>query len=245
MEWKRFQVVDFTSPVYVLNSKLSAPYPKRIPPFMNILKPFSMTVWISILMTLIIVIIVNVSLEFRFWHKDRNDKVMAGFHIFQSVFGDRKFQFGKDVKESIMNLYYVLLPDIGHYNMPNLSMACWFTFVFLILTSYNCNLRAYLMAIDYEAPIENEEDVINQGRVLNLPRGSPNIDLFKDSPVEVHQAIYQVVKVYNHSEREQQRIFEENGVVMTTAEKHGSHDHADDNPFRVGKKVIRLRLKKM
>ncbi len=113
----------------------------------------------------------------------------------------------------------------------------WFIFVFLILTSYNCNLRAYLLAVDYEAPMENEEDLINQKRILNLPSGSANIDMFKDSPLEVHQKIYRAINIYDYSEKEQKRIFEENGVVMTTVEKHGSHDHSDEKPFRTGKKV--------
>ncbi len=40
----------------------------------------------------------------------------------------------------------------------------WSLFSFLILSFYNCNLRAHLSAVSYEKPIDEAEDVILHGK---------------------------------------------------------------------------------
>ena len=52
--------------------------------------------------------------------------------------------------------------------------------------SYECNLRAYLVSVDYEKPLDSEKDVLDMGRRLYLPRGQTSLlSIFRDSPTEV------------------------------------------------------------
>ncbi len=40
----------------------------------------------------------------------------------------------------------------------------WSMYCLLIVSFYNCNLRAYLSAVDYEKPIDSTEDVVRNGQ---------------------------------------------------------------------------------
>ena len=80
---------------------------------------------------------------------------------------------------------------------PNTSfflLSAWMAFVFIITSSYECNLRAYLMAVDFEPPIDSDADVLRLGRELYFPVGTPLKALYETSPSVVQRALSDKVK---------------------------------------------------
>ena len=62
-------------------------------------------------------------------------------------------------------------------------------FIFFILSSYECNLRAFLIAVDLERPIDEETDLIIKGQKMWLPTGTPFLDFYKYSPFAVQRIL--------------------------------------------------------
>ncbi len=53
------------------------------------------------------------------------------------------------------------------------SVFVWSIFALLMIMFYQSNLRAYMITVDYEAPMETLEDVATQGRTVWMPDGLP------------------------------------------------------------------------
>ena len=77
-------------------------------------------------------------------------------------------------------------------------LATWFYCGTLILYFYECNLRAYLLKIDYEPAINTEEDILAQDRAFYLPIGAPFLNFICDSEKQTHKTICKRVKENNH-----------------------------------------------
>ncbi len=45
-------------------------------------------------------------------------------------------------------------------------LGSWYFYILFVQASYECNLRAYLMAVDKEPPVDNAKDIYDQGRKL-------------------------------------------------------------------------------
>ena len=56
--------------------------------------------------------------------------------------------------------------------------------MFFISSSYECNLRAYLMAVDFESVINSGRDIIELDRKVYFPIGAGFLPLFEGSPLE-------------------------------------------------------------
>ena len=63
----------------------------------------------------------------------------------------------------------------------------FFTYAFFVNAFYECNLRSYLMSPSFEPPVEDEHDIIAQGKKLYLPANTHYPDFFKNSPLEVQR----------------------------------------------------------
>ena len=69
----------------------------------------------------------------------------------------------------------------------------WMVFAFFVVQSYECNLRAYLIAVDYEDPINGNEDLLRTGHRLFLPRGTNFDGIYAVSPFEAGRKVYEQV----------------------------------------------------
>lgn len=63
-------------------------------------------------------------------------------------------------------------------------------YTLLIVELYQCNLRAYLVQVDYEKSANTLDDVVQQQRDMYLPIGSALLALFARSPIKIQQDIY-------------------------------------------------------
>lgn len=62
--------------------------------------------------------------------------------------------------------------------------------VLFLSSIYECNLRAYLMYTPYEKPIETEQDIVDRGRNLYLPFGTPFLSYYKESELEIRRQLW-------------------------------------------------------
>jgi hypothetical protein len=70
-------------------------------------------------------------------------------------------------------------------------MAIVLCFLFLLDASYECNLRANLMKVDFEESPRTLQDVLRLNRKFYFPRGAALAHLLKTSPLEYHREVYQ------------------------------------------------------
>ncbi len=115
--------------------------PRKLPPYLNMTKPFSFNVWILIFTTLIIVMVLFLGFSYITGHR-KNDWFMncldiLGHHFCQSV------------KES----------DI---NSINVFLASWIWYAYFVHAMYDCNLRAYMMAADKTPLVDEVKDIWEQ-----------------------------------------------------------------------------------
>ena len=125
---------------------------ERISPLVNVIKPFTMEVWLSVLISFI-----ASSLFYIFISGSKNK-----FEHFTTIL---RFQF-RESHHRISNVYSDKLA-------PNVFLGCWLMYVTFLTFSYESNLRAYLLSVDYEPMILNSKDIINQERKLYFPLGTP------------------------------------------------------------------------
>ena len=73
-----------------------------------------------------------------------------------------------------------------------------FLCIFFLVASYECNLRAYLMQVPYQKAVNSEEDLLELGQDMYIPLGTPFKALFKDSPIESQQKLFQKTESAGH-----------------------------------------------
>ncbi len=65
-------------------------------------------------------------------------------------------------------------------------MTSWIAYTTFIMMAYECNLRAYLIKVDYEEFIDSDYDMWRSGRALYLPHNTAQLEFFLESPI-AHQ----------------------------------------------------------
>ena len=73
-----------------------------------------------------------------------------------------------------------------------LLLGFWMTFSLVLVASYQCNLRAYLMSENFEKVADTEADILDQNRGLYLPKDSALMMYFANSPNVDQRKIYEV-----------------------------------------------------
>ena len=74
----------------------------------------------------------------------------------------------------------------------NTLMIFWMVFSLVILIAYECNLRANIIATDYEKPIDSEDDLVTQNKRLHFYAGTRFTELLKDSSMKNRQLLGQM-----------------------------------------------------
>ena len=96
------------------------------------------------------------------------------------------------------------------------AWGCWVVFVLIIMSSYESNLRAYLMTADYEKPVDTEQDMLDRKWKLYLPSGVPFKDMMLASPIKAQRTLAEQV-VDNLDEQE--FFYDEQGLTPIALEK--------------------------
>ena len=83
------------------------------------------------------------------------------------------------------------------FRRPSSSFAIlnsfWFFYVTVLLFFYECNLRAFLVTVNTEPPIDNDQDVVEQGKKLFLPKGQTSfISLYRNTKNPYQKQLFDV-----------------------------------------------------
>lgn len=131
-----------------------------------------------------------------------------------------------------------------------LFFMSWIIFVFLLEQNFTCNLRAYLMLVDTEAPVNNIDDLLKAGKRLVIPRRSAITPLLKYSSLPSFQAIFKQISAngdfaepYDSEELTRAQLKEgfskialDSMMLFQMAKYVRSHDR--EQPFYQGRDVI-------
>ena len=219
--------------------------PKNLPPFLNLVKPFSTTAWIFIMVTLI-----TATTAFMFLSRyvlDKNDVVKNGLTIFMS-------QFCQVIPNK------KLYQDETRLAMK-VFLITWYVYTFFIHASYDCNLRAYLMHVDEEKPIDTAKDIVEQGRKVYFFAQFDEREMHEALPDETFKYEKQYARTsyengYLYSPELEsnrmhiERLMIEEGVVIVTTGSHELKLKSNNDrerygylPFRLSKYPTRIHPK--
>ncbi len=140
-----------------------------------------------------------------------------------------------------------------------LFLLTWYIYTFFIQASYDCNLRAYLMQVDKEKPIDTAKDIIDQGRKVYflsqfdfsavyeaLPGDTFKYEKQYARTTYANGYTYQYPKSGGRPERIQRLMIDE-GIVILAAGSHSQRfrsravrNQYGYDPFRLSKYPTRL-----
>ena len=141
--------------------------PRNLPPYLNLFKPFSATAWIVILLTLIVVSLTFMVLSHFLNSRNKDDMIRYSFVIIMSQFCQGEFI--QCYACQLLQCFVTVIPTKKTFQYETrtgmkLFLITWYIYTFFIHASYDCNLRAYLMHVDSEKPIDTAKDIVDQSR---------------------------------------------------------------------------------
>ena len=148
------------------NIVLLSPKPKQLPPFWNMTKPFSKRVWAFIFATFFLASVLF-SLLAKFVGRSicfiENGKSWNSSHVamlLQLIVNQSK-KIKHNKKFPIFDHFH--FPGSRAFRTQNISLTSkgvyvtsWLFFLFCTDAAFECNLRAYLMAVEYEPKIDSD-----------------------------------------------------------------------------------------
>ncbi len=130
--------------------------PRVLENFHGFLLPFSLLIWITIIISLLCL-----SIMFYITHSIYTfpEFIYAGLHKKESSpFNFFLFSFCKLTEPEPVPWFTT------KWSTGKFLAFLWSLYCLLITSFYNCNLRAHLSAVDYEKPIDNAHDVVQHGK---------------------------------------------------------------------------------
>ena len=73
----------------------------------------------------------------------------------------------------------------------------WSVFCLIISSAYTCNLRAFLVATDFEKSIDGPRDLLDSGIQFYLPEGTSLVESVRSSPFDDHQELFKLTQSKN------------------------------------------------
>lgn len=67
----------------------------------------------------------------------------------------------------------------------------WLVYALFMSMAFECNLRAHLIKVDFEKPIDTEQDLIDSGKDWFIPQGTSAELMYKFSDAETRKILYQ------------------------------------------------------
>ncbi|TRY75000.1 hypothetical protein TCAL_04945, partial [Tigriopus californicus] len=169
----RYLAVDYSVMMYTIDTNFIATYPKPTPPYENLLKPFSAYLWVCLIFTLVVLSTVLVAIG-RYLEQQPMEKIIT---------------------LPFMSLVEQNIPDSRFKSkVSKFLIGLWYLTVFFILSGYSCNLRAFLVATEYEKPIDTAEDILALHKEFFLPLGTSLEFSIVNSPKKVYQKLHDISK---------------------------------------------------
>ncbi|TRY80912.1 hypothetical protein TCAL_15547 [Tigriopus californicus] len=207
VDYNYYQAVDYLDPLWFYPVGLRSKKPSVLPGYGNLVRPFSSSVWIVIVMGVIFLMVVIVGIKYFEDGSNGQDLAHHGFLVVRILFS----QSG--------NL------SAHNRRSSKIFVGFWVMAVLFLSSMYECNLRAYLMLQSYEKPIETEQDIVDRGLDLYLGYGTPFLAYFRESQMEIRRQfwtkaqtnpdlIYQPAIADCLLEHEKTHLLEKNGVDL-------------------------------
>ena len=167
-----YEVINYVL-LYPLPVSYLTPKPQELSPLWSVFRPFSFGVWSAAFAGLILAILIHCMLT------------------------------GDTMGQTVFTIYHIQMKQgkAGWWRFrppAKVFLSFWFLYVFFILCAYECDLVAYLSKVDHEPPINDEADILAQGRKLYLPRGSIFVYLFSESPNRLQKVIFDEMVEKDH-----------------------------------------------
>ncbi len=152
---------DFTPIIHGTGTVFMARVPQPVLSFGNVLKPFNATTWLLILSTVFLLCVMFL-FTYMIYEKLRSEFVVPE---------PSKLNF------FLYPMFKITEPDPLPWfkggMSSKLSVFTWSLFALFINMFYLSNLRAYMIMVDYEDPMETLDDVATQGRKVWIPSDIP------------------------------------------------------------------------
>ncbi len=142
--------------------------PDTLLPYVNLTKSFSSYVWIAIGSTLLIVSLIYIAfMKFKI----KQDWFDAFMLIYMVQFSQGNTTHCQCCKNTIIVSIGITRIEFEKYDSVKIFLFSWIIYVFFVHSAYDCNLRAYLMKQDLGPIVDSAQDIMNQNRLLLIPRG--------------------------------------------------------------------------
>eukprot|EP00095_Tigriopus_kingsejongensis_P009801 maker-scaffold236_size242448-snap-gene-1.19 protein:Tk09801 transcript:maker-scaffold236_size242448-snap-gene-1.19-mRNA-1 annotation:"PREDICTED: uncharacterized protein LOC101452950" len=162
-------LVDYVYYSYPLDIKIVAPKPKRLKPYWNVMRPFTPIIWmtfVGVFLGMLVVYPLSIALLSGFRGSQPNARAswtstllwLLAVPLSQSHLTN----FPKGVSVAILTLF-------------------WVVYCMAMSQFYASNLRANLISIDFERPLETVQDLLDRNKILYLPSGYTTVELYKAS----------------------------------------------------------------
>ncbi len=156
-----FNLMDLSPPSWHIKEKLITRQPEPLPPYTNVLRPFTPRIWLILLATLEIICLL--------------------FAVVNSIYDKPYFQDAKLARyEPSTYLFFLYpmfkitepdpLPWFKKWSAGKVLSITWIFMSMITVNLYNCNLRSCLVAIQYEDPPETVTDVVLNGQTVYIPK---------------------------------------------------------------------------
>jgi hypothetical protein len=143
--YDRYQVIDYSVPVYPVEYGHMSHEPKAIDPFKNVVLPFDNLVWIFTVSTVVVVGI-----------------TFAVFYVSYARFGEQALTpYTHPLDFVLLPLGMLMMQDrvswFKHFPKSSagaLLVITWSVGCLILVLAYTSNLRASLIAVEYEKPTD-------------------------------------------------------------------------------------------
>ncbi len=125
-------------PAYSYKVHYQSAKPTKLPPYLNMTKPFTIRTWILSAVSVIF--------------------IMVAFPIFAHITNHRKHDWFMNSLEMLGHLLSQGLRE-GERTSVNAFLITWVWFAFFLHAMYDCNLRAYMMAADTSPLVDEVKDI--------------------------------------------------------------------------------------
>ncbi|XP_059079334.1 glutamate receptor ionotropic, kainate 3-like isoform X2 [Tigriopus californicus] len=176
MDYDYSKAVDYLDTLVFYPIILRSKKPSKLPAYSNLLRPFSLLVWLMILAFVPAFVIVFITFKHSEGVTKGSELASHGFMVVRILFG----QSGKLTTHNERS--------------SKIFVGFWIMIVLFLSSMYECNLRAYLMHTSYEKPIETEKDILDRGRDLYLPVRTPFDAYYRDSELDLRRQLWAKVE---------------------------------------------------
>ncbi len=156
-----FNLFDLSPPSWHIREKLITRKSKPLPPFINVLRPFSPRIWLIILATLQIISLLLAVINKIYMKPCFQEAELSRYEPSAYLF-------------FLYPMFKIAepepLPWFKKWSAGKVLSTTWIFMSMVTVILYNCNLRSSLITIEYEEPPQTVTDVVLTGQSVYIPK---------------------------------------------------------------------------